>query len=1015
MPGDENVLFGAEWDNEGMREGVNELVAKLAEAKDAESKLKVEIKETNVALAANTKELALNKAALAKATDPADIKRFNDNIVTLTKNEQILNKNLHDQQTELIVVSKGVGLYNSEVNKLVKNQSLVANQVEKFTSINHLASEGLGLFRRQVVDSAFALVSGFAGGLIATVLPSVVEFVEGLVGAGQEMSEFQRRQADINLAIDESGKQYEKAVENVSQLRINIQLAKEGFIDKNKVVKEYNETIGKTTGQVKSLDEAEQELNKNADAYIKFTLFKAAANVALGEAAKKAFEIEQDRFKRDPTQNIDIRRDAFANATKEQIEQFNKLGRDFDEAFLAHNKARADSLKAQQKEMFNTFAEGNVDKKLKDEQKTFLDIAESFQRDAAKISKDFHFDFFGGEFDTKDTKAVENVFQQKLKELQARLAELTAKSFQSEGTIRKQFAASLEKEIEGIGELEKAKKLQGNSGVPGKSQAEVLIEIVGEINTVQLQKSLDDFNKARLEAQKKINDVLQQAEHDASLKRIENIRDEFERERQLIDEKAAGINDALLKKRDQLIKDLDKTDLTDEQKKGKRFLITAVFSELLDENETARINQQINNAFKSFQNSLKEGNVLFEKLLLENDEKTARSIGDSKKLYEAGAITYEEFQKRVTKALKDQKAERDRIRILELTTDLAAIQQRLTTETDADNRKTLEEQARKIREQIAAIQISVGKGDDDGTKKRTDQLQKYVQSLGSLLNQIASFWNQVNATEAAALDRSISLQERRVENARDIADKGNAEYLEMEQKRLDELQAKREANAQKQLAINNALVLSQALLAAVSAIASAAQAPAGSGPFLAIAAGIAVLGAIAAAFSFVDSLQPPVATFFKGKEYVQQGNNPAGIDTVPARVTIGERIVTVQENKDYYPALTAIHNRKVSPEVMNSFVENYINKGGESNVNSFVENYSTPIPVVNYDRLSQATGQQEQPENLEVQKKLDNLDTTMNKVVDAIKQISFSSKLDENGLEVGIRRVAEKRRLRHRS
>jgi hypothetical protein len=68
-------------------------------------------------------------------------------------------------------------------------------------------------------------------------------------------------------------------------------------------------------------------------------------------------------------------------------------------------------------------------------------------------------------------------------------------------------------------------------------------------------------------------------------------------------------------------------------------------------------------------------------------------------------------------------------------------------------------------------------------------------------------------------------------------------------------------------------------------------------------------------------LQPPEATFRHGVEEVKQNGHPSGIDTIPARVSIGERVVTSKENKDYFETLTAIHNRKVSPEVLNSFVK----------------------------------------------------------------------------------------------
>src|SRR5690606_9304687 len=51
------------------------------------------------------------------------------------------------------------------------------------------------------------------------------------------------------------------------------------------------------TGEVKTLSEVESFLIKNADNYVKMTLYKAAANLALEEAAKSAMEAEKSRLK----------------------------------------------------------------------------------------------------------------------------------------------------------------------------------------------------------------------------------------------------------------------------------------------------------------------------------------------------------------------------------------------------------------------------------------------------------------------------------------------------------------------------------------------------------------------------------------------------------------------------------------------------------------------------------------------------------------------------------------------
>jgi len=58
-----------------------------------------------------------------------------------------------------------------------------------------------------------------------------------------------------------------------------------------------------------------------------------------------------------------------------------------------------------------------------------------------------------------------------------------------------------------------------------------------------------------------------------------------------------------------------------------------------------------------------------------------------------------------------------------------------------------------------------------------------------------------------------------------------------------------------------------------------------------------VMSAVMGALGAVQLAQIKSAKYAKGTEYVEQGNNRSGVDTVPAMVTIGERIVETDVNK----------------------------------------------------------------------------------------------------------------------
>ena len=167
------------------------------------------------------------------------------------------------------------------------------------------------------------------------------------------------------------------AVANVESLRNEIQLAKDGFIDKEKVVKHYNETMGKAAGVVSTLDEVEKQLVKNGDAYVKMMLYKAAANLALEEAAKQSLKAEQTRIKKlEEFSNAALDADLTQTRSKEQYEAKQK-------------NLERQRKKRQEEEVREIQKAANIQ----------LDIAKNFQKKAAQIAKE------GGLNIDVDTKA----------------------------------------------------------------------------------------------------------------------------------------------------------------------------------------------------------------------------------------------------------------------------------------------------------------------------------------------------------------------------------------------------------------------------------------------------------------------------------------------------------------------------------------------------------------------------------------------------------------------------------
>lgn len=249
---------------------------------------------------------------------------------------------------------------------------------------------------------ALLLLQAFSG--------QIATFFSSLFSGKKSFDSFIESQKQLNKALDSSS--YKDAVKNVNELKINIDLAKQGFLSKDRVLKQYNESLGNTIGKASSLNEAEQLLVKNGEAYIKMTLYKAAANLSLEEAAKKALEAEQKRLKDAKTF---LKGQDNVNALSQNISSTPfgiKSIQDRDKESKNYKASLAEAAKNRKEAAIKTS---------EDEAQVFEDIAAKFQKKAAETAKNFNLDFFGDDEDKgKKDKRLQDFRKNLEKEIQER-------------------------------------------------------------------------------------------------------------------------------------------------------------------------------------------------------------------------------------------------------------------------------------------------------------------------------------------------------------------------------------------------------------------------------------------------------------------------------------------------------------------------------------------------------------------------------------------------------------------
>lgn len=177
--------------------------------------------------------------------------------------------------------------------------------------------------------------------------------------------------------------------------------------------------------------------------------------------------------------------------------------------------------------------------------------------------------------------------------------------------------------------------------------------------------------------------------------------------------------------------------------------------------------------------------------------------------------------------------------------------------------------------------------DDEGKRKISEALEF---TRGAIFDSLKAFQD----AEVAKTEFLISEQERRLEETNRLAEFGNAEQLQLEKERLNDLlQAQQEAQ-EKQKAINALEIAANTALTASRFAGALTKDALTKDPLVAIASGFALLAAIGAGIAQLSAIQG----FEDGTEYLTKGTKGkrGRTDVIPAYLAPGERIVPVNVN-----------------------------------------------------------------------------------------------------------------------
>jgi len=356
--------------------------------------------------------------------------------ITQTGQQQIAEyKTAFDNlKTSINNLNKPLSSLSDDINTLGKNISQISASGD--AAKNKLADlssnlSNWGSVVKLVTDVAHGWTAALTGGLaVITVFgPEILKWGAALL-KGKEATDKAKLSLDaLNKGF--ASTDYTNAVTNVIELKINVDRAKAGFMDKTEVIKQYNDTLGKTIGQVKSLNEVETSLKNNAPAYIKAIAFKTAALAAIKDAGDKLAEAQKELAKSD-AESIDYLSSGLANSNSKEIQQMyhNRAEKNRQEAAKPLNDYANKTLEVarnlfkQSDDIFAHLQKNNPPKKTKppiqsnqiEETKKSFTEAEQIQKDSLTRQLQTTYSAYGAE-----AKAADNHYNQELAKLKTLL------------------------------------------------------------------------------------------------------------------------------------------------------------------------------------------------------------------------------------------------------------------------------------------------------------------------------------------------------------------------------------------------------------------------------------------------------------------------------------------------------------------------------------------------------------------------------------------------------------------
>lgn len=192
-------------------------------------------------------------------------------------------------------VNQATNSFNNAANAAKNAGNSVKNANQQWTNLA-LVIQDLPFGFRGIQNNLPALAANFAA-VTGPIYLAVSSLIAIWTAFGDEITKviFKTSEASKNSSLlSNSFKSVENSVVqaslSVDRMNFMIDEAKKGFVSKDKVVKEYNETLGKTIGHQKDFNGVVEAMDSKGKKYIELVTMMSFANALAAQSAKEAFK-----------------------------------------------------------------------------------------------------------------------------------------------------------------------------------------------------------------------------------------------------------------------------------------------------------------------------------------------------------------------------------------------------------------------------------------------------------------------------------------------------------------------------------------------------------------------------------------------------------------------------------------------------------------------------------------------------------------------------------------------------